>query len=48
MYMCPIYNDDLIDLFNQFDHDTLKAKSYTNFALNKSIRENSHFIFVSS
>ncbi|CAD8044127.1 unnamed protein product [Paramecium primaurelia] len=46
--ICPIYNDDLIDIQTQFEKDPLKAKSYSNYALNKSIRENQNFIFVSS
>lgn len=38
--MCPIYNDDLVDLYTLYDSDPLKAKNYTNFGLNKAIREN--------
>ncbi|CAK78771.1 unnamed protein product (macronuclear) [Paramecium tetraurelia] len=48
IHICPIYNDDLIDIQTQFEKDPLKAKSYSNYALNKSIRENQNFIFVSS
>ncbi|CAD8046029.1 unnamed protein product [Paramecium sonneborni] len=46
--ICPIYNDDLMDLYTEFEKDPLKAKNYSNYALNKSIRENQNFIFVSS
>ncbi|CAD8146174.1 unnamed protein product [Paramecium pentaurelia] len=48
IHICPIYNDDLIDLYTQFEKDPLKAKNYSNYGLNKSIRENQNFIFVSS